>query len=47
MSNAFIKAAVVIIAVPVDRHEKQGISKISFNFCSIIKQSGGRYNDRF
>ena len=47
ISNAFINAAVVIIAVPCWSSWKTGISKISFNFCSIIKQSGAAMSSKF
>ena len=47
ISNAFISAAVVIIAVPCWSSWKTGISKISFNFCSIIKQSGAAISSKF
>ena len=46
ISNAFIKAAVVMIAVPCWSSWKTGISKISFNLCSIIKQSGAAISSR-
>ena len=40
ISRAFIRAAVVMIAVPCWSSWKTGISNISLSFCSIIKQSG-------
>ena len=46
ISKALIKAAVVIIAVPCWSSWKTGISRISFNFCSIIKQSGAAISSR-
>ena len=46
ISKAFIKAAVVIIAVPCWSSWKTGISKISFNFSSIMKQSGAAISSR-
>ena len=47
ISKAFINAAVVIIAVPCWSSWKTGISKISFNFSSIIKQSGAAISSKF
>ena len=47
MSSAFSNAAVVIIAVPCWSSWKTGISKISFSFSSIIKQSGAAMSSRF
>ncbi len=46
ISRAFIRAAVVIIAVPCWSSWKTGISKISLSFCSIIKQSGAAMSSR-
>ena len=47
ISNALINAAVVIIAVPCWSSWKTGISKISFNFSSIIKHSGAAISSKF
>ena len=47
ISRAFIKAAVVMIAVPCWSSWKTGISNISLSFCSIIKQSGAAISSRF
>ena len=47
ISRALINAAVVIIAVPCWSSWKTGISKISFSFSSIIKQSGAAISSRF
>ena len=47
ISNAFMSAAVVIIAVPCWSSWKMGISNNSFNFCSIMKQSGAAISSRF
>ena len=46
ISRALINAAVVIIAVPCWSSWKTGISKISFNFSSIIKQSGAAISSK-
>ena len=47
ISRAFIKAAVVMIAVPCWSSWKTGMSKISLSFSSIIKQSGAAISSRF
>ena len=47
ISKAFINAAVVIMAVPCWSSWKIGISNSSFNFCSIIKQSGAAISSKF
>ena len=47
ISTAFINAAHVIIAVPCWSSWKTGISKIFFNFSSIIKQSGAAISSKF
>ena len=46
MSTAFISAAVVIIAVPCWSSWKTGISKISFSFSSMTKQSGAAISSK-
>ena len=46
ISSAFISAAVVIIAVPCWSSWNTGMSKISFNFSSITKQSGAAISSK-